>query len=324
VIFREALASTCPRYDEQVATAVDIDAFCSSSRWIVPAFEAFQARSKPSVFVDDAVTLAFAESFVPRVGMCLKPPDDIWGLGCPIVTPDAELGAARLIETLSARPLGARLALVTGILESTPLLRQIVSRARNKLLLRPCQGAVRHLAQLDDGLDGFLSRRSRKHRASLRNASRRASAAGVTFHTDRVTDEATLDLAFLRAMHVEQQSWKTLEGNGVAEGPMRVFTEQMLRTSVMAGDAVWFTFARQNDADVGYLHGVQTGDYFRGAQMSFAENTRPLSVGNLLQFNTITALCEAGLAVYDLGSSVPYKERWAERTLSTVSFILHA
>ena len=55
--------------------------------------------------------------------------------------------------------------------------------------------------------------------------------------------------------------------------------------------------------------------------MSFDDDEARLSIGNLLQCEMIRMLCEQGFATYDLGSKPGYKERWAERGLSTVTLV---
>ena len=66
-------------------------------------------------------------------------------------------------------------------------------------------------------------------------------------------------------------------------------------------------------ADVG---GVFAGEY-RGLQFSFDDAFRWLGLGNLLQLRQIEALCSEGVELYDLGTAMPYKERWAEQVVET-------
>ena len=64
------------------------------------------------------------------------------------------------------------------------------------------------------------------------------------------------------------------------------------------------------------LGGVFAGEY-RGLQFSFDAEYRHHALGNLLQLQQIEALCEEGNEVYDLGTAMPYKERWAETVVET-------
>ena len=80
--------------------------------------------------------------------------------------------------------------------------------------------------------------------------------------------------------------------------------------------------AMQGERDVGYLHGGVVGKHFRGLQVSFDERLAHLSLGNLLQAETLRHLCDEGLETYDLGTRSDYKRRWAEGGLETWTLLL--
>jgi len=75
--------------------------------------------------------------------------------------------------------------------------------------------------------------------------------------------------------------------------------------------------------DLAYLFGGVSGDTFRGLQFAFAAGHEERSLGNVMQYRAIAALCEEeeGVARYDLGTVVDYKRHWGELLDETLSLI---
>jgi CelD/BcsL family acetyltransferase involved in cellulose biosynthesis len=175
----------------------------------------------------------------------------------------------------------------------------------------------RHLADLDGGLDGYLSRRSANVRRGLQRALKQARAAGVAFERVSVTADGA-DAVYQRILDVEAQSWKAAERVSILHSEMVEFYRLMIRRLARRG-AVRLQFARLDGRDVAYIFGGVLGDAYRGLQFSYAREHAALSLGNLCQYHQIEALCEEGIGTYDLGAEVDYKRRWGEIVLDTVS-----
>lgn len=318
----EHLAAVAPDFDALAVQTPDVDTFCSSSVWTAPAHSAFHANTTTVVSRKGNSCVSLARGSGDRLGHYLMPTEGVWQLASPVVGPDPEENVAHLIEFLEREPHGATLALISGIAVHSVTETLLVGRARRQIDGVGVRPVVRHVASLEGGRDGFLSRRSRKFRANLRRISRRAVDAGVEVHAQVAHTQVELLAFYRRALAIEHRSWKTATGNGVAMGPMKHFTRGVLSRALAAGDTPLFLFAERDGEDVGYLHGVLRGSYFRGLQMSFDDAHRALSLGNLLQWATIQALIDDGATNYDLGSTVPYKALWSEAEVTTSGILL--
>ena len=121
---------------------------------------------------------------------------------------------------------------------------------------------------------------------------------------------------------VEKRSWKGRLGCGMDSPGPRQFYVAMLRRLA----SLWRTrvaFARHDEQDIGFIFGGVIGKVYRGQQFSFAWNWADVSVGNLLQFEQISRLCDEGATRYDLGPllgpHMHYKSHWAEVELPIVT-----
>jgi CelD/BcsL family acetyltransferase involved in cellulose biosynthesis len=234
----------------------------------------------------------------------LEPLEAAWGLACPLVGAPAiarelgRLGESAPLILCGLPPRTLRMAETARALDPT-----------HDLYLGPV--TRRHRASLDGGADGFLSRRSAKMRANLRRAARRSADRGLRFVE---SDD------FERALAIDEQTWKAHEGAGVASSGMDGFYRQMCRRLAGRG-ALRGIVARLDDRDVAYLFGGLFAGEFRGLQFGFAEGLEALSLGNLCQWEMIQRLCVEGVALYDLGTDVEYKQRWGESQLDTVTLI---
>jgi len=179
---------------------------------------------------------------------------------------------------------------------------------------------IRHIASLEGGVDGFLARRSRELRKSIRKGVRAAAATGVTFEAARVEAPAA-EALYARIQGVEARSWKAREGVGIASGPMHDFYRRMLPRLCAHGQQRTL-FARLGERDVGYILGAVFEGEYRGLQFSYDDDHARLGLGGLLQFHQVAALCEEGVARYDLGTEMDYKRRWAEEVMETEMLVL--
>jgi CelD/BcsL family acetyltransferase involved in cellulose biosynthesis len=245
-------------------------------------------------------------------------------LGSPFVAPEARTlvdGALDVLDTTADRwhtfVLGGIRADTLG--QAFDDLERALSRSYS---LRRISPQERRVASLDGGLDGYLSRRSGGFRTSLRAQQRRARERGASFRRTlaRTTDEVN-DL--LRACHgVEVRTWKAAEGMGVDQGAARTFQHGVMRRAADLGLEARAVVMELDGADVAYVNGVVGPEGYRGMSLSFDESFRPLGAGNLVQAEMLAWLCDDAVRWYDLGGTLPYKERWGEIGLSTTGWVV--
>ena len=154
----------------------------------------------------------------------------------------------------------------------------------------------------------------------MRKSLRAAAGDGLTFEEVRAP-EHDADALYDRIQAVEQRSWKSREGVGIAAGPMRAFYAAMLpRLCALGQQRTWF--ARRGGADVGYILGAVMAGEYRGLQFSYDDELSRFGVGGLLQYHQVQALCVEGVSRYDLGTEMDYKRRWAEEIMETEMLVL--
>lgn len=305
-------------FDAAVVATPGIDHFCSSSAWVLPAAQALMPARDPWLFRSEA---GFAACMHNDAFGAVEPLELAWGLACPLVGHDVDaLCAGFAGECLFRRGAWRYLAL-SGVPMHGELCRAVVRHFGPSFPVRVGSPTVRHVASLAGGVDGFLSRRSRNLRKGLRQGLRAAAAAGITFESVRVTDVATADALYARILAVERRSWKSQEGHGIAEGPMCEFYRRMIRRLAVAGRQRTI-FGRHGERDVSYILGGVLGDRYRGLQFSYDVDYEAYGLGGLGQYQQIVELCGEGVTLYDLGTDMDYKRRWAETADETVMLVV--
>lgn len=302
-------------FDAAVLASSDLDRFCSSTDWILPAAEALMPGREPFLVRSQHGFVALMKAQHP-VGAVLEPLEAMWALGCPLVGPSPEPLARELVAECAHRAPRA-LLFIAGLQPDSPRFRAVARALQPRYLLRMGPSTRRHIASLRGGLDGFLSRRSANVRRSLVRALKEARAAGVEFERVEVPPDGA-DAVYERILAVEARSWKAAEGVSILHSEMLGFYRLMLRRLARRG-AVRLQFARLDGEDVAYILGGVLGDAYRGLQFSFARDHEQLSLGNLCQYHQVQALCDENIATYDLGAEVDYKRRWGEIAMETVS-----
>jgi hypothetical protein len=317
----QALDTMADPFNQLVAVQDEQDTFCSSTHWIIPAHRAFASFRPLWIRESDAGYVVLARSYHPSYGLYLEPLEAIWGLACPFIPRQPEALARDFAHDLFADRRD-RSTLVLGGLKAGGAMFDALRRTLMPRM-RVAEGPTtrRFRASLEGGIDGFLSRRSPKFRASLRRSERMAREAGVTFERiDRFSSWHSMLSLYERILAIERRSWKGLTGSGLVEPAMQEFYRLML-ARIWPERAVRVIIARQGDEEVGFLFGALFHGSFRGLQVSFDHRFARLSLGNLLQWNVLQQLCGEGCLLYDLGVEVPYKERWAEQVAETVQLI---
>ncbi len=313
------LAAYADDFDREVAHTPAIDRFCSSSAWILAATAALMPPRAPFSFRGQAGYFAAMRGVHPAGFPYVEPVELAWGLAAPLIGADPAALVAEVVPLLAARR-DWQLAIFSGMTVTGPQRRALDATLPARWERRRGQPTIRHVASLDGGIDGFLARRSRDLRKSLRKSLRDSKDAGMTFESVRAR-QAEANALYDRIQAVEAKSWKSREGVGIHAGPMRAFYGTMLPRLCQLGQQRTI-FARLADRDVGYILGAVMAGEYRGLQFSYDADLADFGIGGLLQYHQILELCEEGIARYDLGTEMDYKRRWAEDIMETEMLVL--
>jgi hypothetical protein len=297
-------------YDAAVASGFTLDRFCSSTFWILPAARHLSEGALSRIAKADGAYVVLA-----RTAAWLHPLEAAWGLACPLVGRDPEAAVELFVRSLENETQWSS-AVVTGIAEASPLWMRLGRALGRRYRLVRGSTTRRYMANLEDGIEAFLRRRPASLRRNLERAARRALKARLTFEVEDGGSES-----FDRILSVERRSWKGLRGIGIDREPMRSFYEEINRRLLAAG-LRRLSFARLDGEDVAYIFGGLFAGTYRGLQFSFDERFASLSPGNLCQLEEVRRLIKGGVRRYDLGSEVPYKERWGEELVETTAIVI--
>jgi CelD/BcsL family acetyltransferase involved in cellulose biosynthesis len=313
------LAAIADDFDREVARTPAIDRFCSSTAWVLAAAGALMPPRAPFSFRGQHGYFAAMRGVHPAGFPYIEPVELAWGLASPLIGADAAALVEEIVPVLAARR-DWQLAILSGLTVAGPQRRALDATLPARWERRRGQPTIRHVASLDGGLDGFLSRRTREFRKSLRKSARAAKAANATFEIVHAS-EADAGALYDRIQRVEATSWKSIDGVGIAAGPMRSFYAAMLPRLCRLGQQRTI-FARVGDRDVGYILGAVMAGEYRGLQFSYDADVARLGIGSLLQLEQIQALVAEGVLRYDLGTEMDYKRRWAEDIMETEMLVL--
>ncbi len=313
------IAACADDFDRLVATTPEIDRFCSSSAWVLAAAAALMPPRAAFSFRGTHGYFAAARGVHPAGFPYIEPLELAWGLASPLVGEDPQALVEEVVPVLAGRR-DWQLALLAGMTSDGRHRRALERALPGRWERRRGTPTVRHVASLEGGIEGFLSRRSRELRKSIRKTLKLATEQGVTFESVRV-GAAEADALYARIQAVETNSWKAREGVGISTGPMRTFYAQMLPRLCALGQQRTL-FARLRDRDIGYVLGAVFEGEYRGLQFSYDDDFSPLGLGGLLQYHQVVELCDDGIARYDLGTEMDYKRRWAEDVMETDMLVL--
>ncbi len=313
------LALVADDFDREVALTPAIDRFCSSSAWVLAAASALMPPRAPFAFRGTHGYFAAARGVHPAGFPYIEPIELAWGLASPMIGHDSQALAEEIVGLLAARR-DWQLAIFAGLVSAGPQRSALETALPPRWERRRGTPTVRHVASLEGGIDGYLSRRPRELRKSLRKQLRAATAAGVTFESVRAP-EGDAEALYARIQATEELSWKAREGVGISAGSMRAFYGAMLPRICLLGQQRTI-FARHRDRDVGYILGAVFEGEYRGLQFSYDAEHSALGLGGLLQYHQILELCAEGIGRYDLGTEMDYKRRWAEELMETEMLVL--
>ena len=316
------LTRQAARFDATVARTPDIDLFCSSTDWILPAWQAFSPAADPVIAETDDGFTALMRVRTPSLGRAIMPLEAAWGLASPFVSAQPERQADHLRAVLGNSGLEWDVALLTGLRPGGPVLRRVIARfhGRHRVGIGPT--TRRRVASLAGGFEGFLSRRSPKFRQNLRRAQRQVARSGARYeYISGFTGRRHVEQTFERILDIELRSWKGRSDQGIDSGPARAFYALMIPRLAARG-ALRAVFVTRDGCDMAYVVGGLFGRAYRGLQVSFDHRFTRESVGNVAQAEMIMRLSDEGIETYDLGSDLPYKARWAEGGLETVTCVI--
>lgn len=306
--------------DRTALEAPFIDRFCSSSFWILPAAEALMPGGQPLCAVSED---GFLAAVIRRRGelRTVEPCEASWGLASPLIGSRPERLADAAADLMAARERDWDLLVLSGIPLGSPLLDRLARRLGRRYRVGLGPVTRRHIASLEGGLDGFLARRPRRVRKSLRQALRRAADAGIRFEPAHARDPIEADALFDRVLDVERRSWKGEVGVGLVEEPMSEFYRRVGRRLARVGQHR-LLLARRGDEDVGFVLGAVFGGTYRGLQFSFDDRFSRIGLGNLAQYHQVAELsADPSIQSYDLGTGGEYKVDWAETGWDSVCLV---
>lgn len=316
----EELEACADALDEDVLRSPDVDRFCSSSAWVLSAAHALAPPRESFIHKGEHGWLAAMRTRTEQGAACVEPLEAAWGMGCPLIGADPRALAEEVAAHLASRR-DWRVVLLTGMQREGALLSSLLRALPGWIRRGFSEPAVRRIASLEGGVEGFLSRRSRNFRKALRAAERDAAAAGITFEPLEVHSAQDARQSYARICAVETRSWKGMEGVGITHGPMHAFYAGMLpRLARHHRQRTWF--ARHEDRDIAYCLGAVFDGQYRGLQFSYDRAFEQHSLGSLLQLRQIEALVAEGVHRYDLGQDLEYKRRWAEESFETQLLVL--
>ena len=313
------LSASAEDFDREVAQTPAIDRFCSSTAWILSAAGALMPPRAAFSFRGEHGYFAAMRGVHPAGFPYIEPVELAWGLASPLIGRDAAALVDEVVPILATRR-DWQLAIFSGLTVNGPQRRALDATLPARWERRRGQPTLRHVASLEGGLDGYLARRSRDLRKSLRRSLRAAADAGLEFESVRAPAQAATTL-YDRIQAIEARSWKTKEGVGIHAGPMRAFYGAMLPRLCALGQQRTI-FARRGERDIGYILGAVMAGEYRGLQFSYDDEHAQLGIGGLLQYHQVAELCDEGLARYDLGTEMDYKRRWAEDFMETEMLVL--
>ncbi len=296
-----------------------IDHFCSSLDWILPAHAAFIADQRMHLLKGEHGYVMLASGFSPQVGRYLQPLEAVWRLASPFVGSDIEGLVAEFNDHLrNSNFVDWNLLCLSGIPVESRLSEVIVETFRSQYRIGLGDDMRRFIADISGGSAVWLANRSAKFRANIRRVLKRASEASLEVEYLRPT-EKDVDELYQRILSIEAKSWKGMSDTGILDGAMKKFYEKML-PRLARRDGARVIIVKKDTKDIAFVFGGILGNTYRGLQMSYDNDFRKFSLGNLVQFKMIDWLSREGIENYDLGSELEYKTRWSDKSLTTTTF----
>jgi hypothetical protein len=307
-------------WNKAVLQNPQVDPYCCRTEWQLSFHEAMEPGRKLIVREAPGSVLAMAEYNWPDHGRVYGPLESHWFFGCPLIGPDAIELLDELSSELSASAgMPPPSFIISGLAPDSPLLKQLALKLRSRFDFLKGRSEILCSASLEGGIDGYLARRSAKHRRSVSKQYRKATREGVTFERHAPTTPEQTAQVYARMIAVEEASWKGIGECGMATETSSLYYDCMIQRLARYGGAR-VMFARHGEKDIGFIFGGLVDTVYRGQQFSYAEDWKSYSIGNLLQLEQIKWLCDDNVERYDMGPMMEYKDHWTEirRTITAV------
>lgn len=319
-------------YDQLVDDSPDLDRFCSSGDWLVPAAATWSSMGTVVVEEPGVAALALGRTRLRWGAELWCGLDPVWGFACPVVGRDTDAAAALTARCLAEDGRWA-VTLLTGVVPGSARERSLVAALGDANVLLEGPSMTRRVADLDGagtgstgtdepagttgGVDAWFGRRSATFRRNLRRAERARVAAGVDVEVVRGGGAEVVE----RCVALESASWKGRGGSGLRDPVLAAFYRHLAERLAPSG-RLRSAFARHEGRDVAYILGAVRHCTYRGLQLSYDDRYSALSLGNVLQLRQMVALAAEGIRTYDLGMDMPYKLHWADRAFTTRTIVV--
>lgn len=310
-------------FDQAVAQTPDVDVFCSSSPWVASAYEVFSSHYDLWVGRSEHGAVALTHGWHERLGCFRQPLEASWCLASPFASNEPAALVRDFADFVKAEPRGSwDLLFLSGIKRDSESYHALVREFARDYFVGVGPPVGRCIASLEGGLDGFFSRRGSKFRANLRRTRRRADEEGIGYEYLSNIDQSSWRSVYERILCVEERSWKGMSGTGISDASMQLFYKGMIPRLASRG-ALRVLFVRDGEGeDIGFVFGGVLDGVYRGLQLSYDQDFRKLSPGNLAQLEIIKELIDEGVHTYDLGSELDYKSKWAEQRFETMALVI--
>lgn len=301
--------------ENEVATAAaaspGVSAFCSGPVWLQAAREVF-GESIPEdqllIVEEDRTWVILADRSNDGVYL---PLEFYWLFANPLLGDPAK--AWQLLTRVAQTFLRPGELICLGGVRRDGDLHQIVSS--HTLSEKAPLGLIQEFPATDsltinliDGVDAWLTRRSRKFQKSLRQAHR---PDDIEIEDARCHDP---DALFERVLSIQRDTAKWAGGDDIFQiEPYPRFYKAIMEKLSLRRE-LRILFARRQDQDLGYIFGGILGTVYRGLQMSYRSSAQPWAIGNLLQVENLKRCAEENIQTYDFGMPAEYKLRWTDRT----------
>ncbi|QJB56564.1 GNAT family N-acetyltransferase [Pseudodesulfovibrio sp. zrk46] len=301
------------------------DPFCSTPAWQITFHDAFAPGRRLLIESSDNSHIAFAEHIVSPTEVYLTPIESHWCFGCPLLGKHAVEMLISFLPDIENKYATPPKILVSGIRPDGVLSQRLIQAFAPKFDIYIYNSSTQGVASLQNGLDGYLSRRSGNHRKKLKKQARRSTELGISYERVCPMSAQEAEATYSRMIQVELTSWKGIEKCGMAETPAREFYDIMLKRLSASGDGR-VIFAKHEGKDIGFIFGAMAGNIYRGQQFSYDDQWKDYSIGNLMQIEKIRWLSEEGAKRYDMGPvsgpQMEYKTHWTEKHLPIQAWLL--
>lgn len=310
-------------FDQAVRMTPGIPDFCSGSRWALAAHETLRDENfrkiPPLIVEENGHWLLFAQRPVNQGTYYFEPFEGHWLFTCPLIGPDPEYSLdllSRCVQKLQSEK--SVCFLVGGVPVGEDLDGLLEKPTPEFHVIQKVEGIPSMWIDLSQGLEGFLKNRSASFRKKIKMAQRKLSSTPVDF----IEYQHYSEELFTRLLKIEEQCWKHKQGESIFQEYTFVqFYLHMMQSASDSSD-LRFMIAQFEGRDIGYIMGSRFFDTYRGWQMSYDDEFRHLSIGNLLQIENIYRRAQEGVTLYDLGMHAEYKERWTDEIRDLNIYVL--